>query len=145
VAFEPMNRVLRGDPALAAALAQHADTLVFTDTLRTALPPALRDALVTASPRAHQLMLVTRSHAMATKLYQFQGALLSAAAAKGLNFNEIRVLVQANGISSSRVRPKAELPAEAPPALERAIRKTENEKLRNVLIRLKNINRGSDR
>lgn len=141
MAFKPLSSILhaatpdarKGLQQLRVGLAKYDQYRV---ALRAVLPPALCDEIVSASDRKGALALTVRSHASATKLYQFQQPLLTYFAAKDLNFKEIRVFVQLPSRVLTASARKPVLPAEAARPLREAAQRTSNMELKTALERL---------
>jgi hypothetical protein len=140
VVFKPLSAFLnhamaRTDDAhpLATTASQH---VRYRELLKAVLPEPLFADVTSVATRNQSLTITVRSHASATKLYQFQQRVIAHFAAKDLNFKEIRVFVQSISDAPTLTSRRPELPPEAAAPLERAASQTQNPALKAALTRL---------
>lgn len=141
MALEPLSRFLSQSVikteqlvALSAAAAQFSE---YKTLLKDCIPSALYADVLNVSTKNSSLSIAVRSHASATKLYQFQQRVLAHFAANALNFKEIRVFVQPSNPGQTRARPRPMLPEASVAPLTRLIESTKNVQLREALERLR--------
>jgi hypothetical protein len=140
MAFKPLSSFLQhaatAQTDLSTLASNVAEQARYREFLKGALPDALYADVTSLATRNASLAITVRSHATATKLYQYQQRVLSQFAANGLNFKEIRVFVQSPLVVSTAVKHRPVLPPEAVIPLEKAAENTENTQLKNALKRL---------
>jgi hypothetical protein len=140
VALKPLSAVL--DHAVAHVDGAHAlatkasEFAHYRDLLLAVVPTSLISDITAVATKNQSLTITVRSHAAATKLYQFQQRVIAHFAAKGLNFKEIRVFVQTIYGGQTRPRVRPELPPEAVSPLMTAAERTQNSGLKTALLRL---------